>query len=90
MQTSLIGLRHLEQARIPISERLNSGGWIEGMTHSLGWAGAQYSQSPMDADGGAVMWNSLPRPCPDMLVNTDHFPEKIGINEKAAPAWAGQ
>jgi hypothetical protein len=33
MQDSLIGLWHLEQARIPISERLNSGtGWIEGMT----------------------------------------------------------
>jgi hypothetical protein len=33
MQVSLIGLRHLEQARIPISARVNSGSdWIDGMT----------------------------------------------------------
>jgi hypothetical protein len=53
---SLIGLRHLEQARIPISERLKSGlGWIEGMMRSLCLAGAlPNSLSPVDAEDGAV------------------------------------
>jgi hypothetical protein len=62
MQVSLIGLRHLEQARIPISARLNSGsGWIDGMTLFPMLGGSvQHSQSPIDAEGGAVMepvWN---------------------------------
>jgi hypothetical protein len=56
MQASLIGLRHLEQARIPISARLNSGlGWTDGMMLALDQAGAQHSQSPVGADKGAVM-----------------------------------
>ena len=75
MQDSLIGLRHLEQARIPISERLNSGtGWIEGMTHSLCWAGAlPNSQSPIDAYGGTVMGTSMRLRVSKVVVNIAHI-----------------
>jgi hypothetical protein len=53
MQVSLIGLRHLEQARIPISARLNSGsGWMDGMMLALDQAGARHSQCLIrDGDG---------------------------------------
>ena len=57
MQVSLIDLRHFEQARIPISARLNSGfGWIEGMNTSPVLGGSvQHSQPPMDAGMGSLM-----------------------------------
>jgi hypothetical protein len=31
----------------------------------------------VDARDGPVIWNSLPRTSPDILVNTDHFSEKL-------------
>jgi hypothetical protein len=53
MQASLIGLRHFEQAMIPISARLYRGlGWTDGMMLALDQAGAQHSQSPVGADKG--------------------------------------
>lgn len=53
MQASLIGLRHLGHARIPISARLYIGlGWTDGMMLALDQAGAQHSQSPVGADTG--------------------------------------
>jgi hypothetical protein len=51
MQASLIGLRHLEQARIPISARLYSGlGWADGTMLALDQAGALSSLSPITID----------------------------------------
>jgi hypothetical protein len=57
MQANRMGLPHLEHGRIPISARLFSGfGWMDDMTLSLRWAGAlPISQSPMDAEGAAMM-----------------------------------
>jgi len=56
MQASLIGLWHLEHARILISARLYNGlGWTDGMMLALDQAGAQHSQSPVGAEYGAVM-----------------------------------
>ena len=53
MQVSLIGLWHLEHARIPISARLWTGsGWRDVMILALDQAEAQYSQSPVGADKG--------------------------------------
>jgi hypothetical protein len=53
MQVSLIGLRHLEHATLTISARLSGGlGWRDGMMLALDQAGAQRSQSPVDADKG--------------------------------------
>jgi hypothetical protein len=51
MQASLIGLRHLEQARIPISARLYSGlAWADGTMLALDQAGALSSLSPITFD----------------------------------------
>jgi hypothetical protein len=51
MQASLIGLWHLEHARIRTSALLYIGlGWTDGMIHALDQVGALHSQSPVGAD----------------------------------------
>jgi hypothetical protein len=51
MQASLIGLWHLEHARIPTSALLYGGlGWTDGMMLALDQAGALHSQSPVGTD----------------------------------------
>jgi hypothetical protein len=70
MQVSLIGLRHLEQARIPISARLNSGsGWMDGMMLALDQAGARHSQCLY----GTVMENSMLFRVAEPVVNIGQF-----------------
>jgi hypothetical protein len=56
MQASLIGLRHLEQARIPISARLYSGlGWADGTMLALDQAGSAKLSVTDNYRQGAVM-----------------------------------
>jgi hypothetical protein len=58
MQASLMGSLQPGQGMIPISARLKGAAEcvVVGMMLPLRWAGALLiSQSPMDADGGAVM-----------------------------------
>jgi hypothetical protein len=73
MQVSLIGLRHLEQAKIPISARLlnNGSGWMEDIAPLplLRRERAAHSQSPMDAEGGAVMETSMEPKSSAAMVN---------------------
>jgi hypothetical protein len=53
MQASLIGLWHLEHETIAISARLAGGlRCTDAMMVALDQAGAQHSQSPVDADKG--------------------------------------
>jgi hypothetical protein len=83
MQASLIGLWHLEHARIPISARLYSGsGWTDGMMLALDQAGARHSQLPVGAEYGAVIepvWS----PVPGVAGQYCSLPENISEDARA-------
>ena len=90
MQASRIGLWHLEHATIAISARLKSGlGWTDGMMLALDRAGAQRSQSPVDADKGGD-GTSMRLPGSGSLVNIAHFPKTTGEDARAPSLSNGQ
>lgn len=78
IQDSLIGLWHLEQARIPISARQYSGsGWMDGMMLALDQEGGSATLSVTGKSlYGAVIENSVLFRVPEPLVNIAQFRNK--------------
>ena len=75
MQVSLMGSLQRGQGIIPVSARLKSTSeCVVGIMLSPSWAGAlPISQSPIDADGGAVMEPIMARAARKALVNIAQF-----------------
>src|ERR1700676_50008 len=64
------------------------------LTHSDVMAGAQHSQSPITAEGGAVMGGMLACPVRDIPVNIAHMPKsltgKLGHSGGSRSAYGAQ